>query len=103
MFKLATINTVMWPVAVPVPQDGGTVKTQKFQAQFKMLPQTRLDQIFGPAQSETSDVRLTSCKEGHHGCLFRFGRQASRQPLCGDVPNLYGPRPPPSLAVGRPS
>ncbi len=37
MFKLAAVKTVMWPVDVQIPQDGGKVKKVRFSAQFEIL------------------------------------------------------------------
>jgi len=34
-----------WPVAVPVPQDGGTIKTEEFMARFRLLAERDLPSV----------------------------------------------------------
>lgn len=45
MFKLAEKNEVLWPVTVPVPQDGGTVTEVEIQIRYKLLTRSRMDEL----------------------------------------------------------
>lgn len=43
MFKLATKNTVLWPVTVNVPADGGGVAKHTMSVEFLVLPQDEME------------------------------------------------------------
>jgi hypothetical protein len=45
MFKLNQSATFYWPVEVQVPVDGGKFEKQTFDAQFKRVSQTRLQEM----------------------------------------------------------
>lgn len=46
MFKLAASPVYFWPVSVSLPTDGGKFEKSTFDAQFKRIPQSRIDAIF---------------------------------------------------------
>jgi hypothetical protein len=46
VFKLATSPVYFWPVSVSLPTDGGKFEKSTFDAQFKRIPQSRIDAIF---------------------------------------------------------
>lgn len=45
MFTLSTKNTFSWPVSFRIPVDGGGYESADFDAEFKRLTQSRLEQI----------------------------------------------------------
>lgn len=45
MFKLKQSDTFFWPVEVQVPGDGGKFEKQTFDAQFKRVSQSRLQEM----------------------------------------------------------
>jgi len=45
MFTISTKNTFTWPVSFRVPTDGGGYEKADFDAEFKRLSQTRLEEI----------------------------------------------------------
>ena len=46
MFRIkTTIEPVKWPVWVPIPVDGGTVRRRKFVATFQRFKQSELDEL----------------------------------------------------------
>lgn len=45
MFKLAQSATFFWPVKVNLPTDGGKIDVQTFDAEFRRVPQTRLQEM----------------------------------------------------------
>lgn len=45
MFKIAQSAEYTWPVTVDVPTDGGRSEKSTFDARFKRLTQTRMDEI----------------------------------------------------------
>lgn len=45
MFKIVTSPTYTWPVTVELPADGGKTEKATFDAEFKRLTQTRVDEI----------------------------------------------------------
>lgn len=49
-FKLQQSATYMWPVKIVLPMDGGKRLTQTFDACFRRLPQTRIDEIVRQAR-----------------------------------------------------
>lgn len=44
-FVLSNKQSYLWPVKYEAPRDGGKTDTFEFQAEFKRLPQSRLDEI----------------------------------------------------------
>jgi len=44
-FVLKTSDTFRWPVSFKQPADGGKREKQTFEAEFKRLPQSRINQI----------------------------------------------------------
>jgi len=45
VFKLAAVKSVKWPIDVPIPQDGGTVRKARFTAVFEMLPEGEYEEV----------------------------------------------------------
>ena len=45
MFKIVTTPTYTWPVTVELPTDGGKTEKATFDAEFKRLTQSRVDEI----------------------------------------------------------
>ena len=45
MFKLATKNTVTWPVTVSIPADGGTTTKATFSVEFQVRTQEDFERI----------------------------------------------------------
>ena len=45
MFKIVSTPTYSWPVTLELPADGGKTERQTFDAEFKRLTQTRVDEI----------------------------------------------------------
>ena len=45
MFKLTQTTTYFWPVTVNLPMDGGKFDKQTFDAEFKRVPQSRLEEL----------------------------------------------------------
>ena len=46
MFKLAEKRTVVWPIWIPVPQDGGKVKRYEAKVEFEKIDQDEFDAIY---------------------------------------------------------
>ena len=57
MFKLSTNATFKRPITVITPTDEGETKGT-FTAQFKRLPQSRIDQVLGGYADDESDASL---------------------------------------------
>lgn len=55
MFVLKREHTYTWPVEVRVPQDGGTYATQKLEATFRLLDQSRTDDVLERRQALDAD------------------------------------------------
>lgn len=55
MFKLVQPTSYTWPVTVELPTDGGRVEKATFDAEFKRLTQSRLEEI--RAQIERNEIR----------------------------------------------
>lgn len=51
MFKIAQKDTYWWPVAFELPVDGGKREKMTFDAEFRRLPQPRLDALAADARS----------------------------------------------------
>ena len=64
MFKIAEgpLNYT-WPVTVAIPQNGGTFTKAGFSAEFKALPQHRINAIVGGEAEIDADL-LTECLVG---------------------------------------
>lgn len=45
MFKLATKRRVTWPVTISIPQDGGSVRRERFEVEFEMIDIDEQQQI----------------------------------------------------------
>ena len=58
MFVISQSSSYWWPVKVEVPTDGGKWSTQTFDAEFKRLPQSRIDEIRGGASDDMKDGDL---------------------------------------------
>lgn len=55
MFKLIQPTSYTWPVTVELPVDGGRTEKATFDAEFKRLSQSRLEEIRG--QIERNEIR----------------------------------------------
>ncbi len=55
MFILSQKPSYTWPVKYVTATDHGKTQTSDFLAEFKRLPQSRLDEIYRTAQTETID------------------------------------------------
>lgn len=49
-FKLANKRSVIWPVKVHIPQDGGTSRVETFSCNFEILEQSELDKRLADQQ-----------------------------------------------------
>lgn len=59
MFKISQSDTYTWPVVIEVPADGGRVEKATFDAQFKRLTQSRIEEIRKAIErEEIRDVEL---------------------------------------------
>lgn len=59
MFIISQKSSYTWPVTVEFPVDGGKVEKQTFDAEFKRIPQTRINEIHEVVQKgQTSDPEL---------------------------------------------
>jgi hypothetical protein len=59
MFKIETSPEYSWPVAVELPTDGGRTEKATFDAKFKRLTQSRIDEIRKAVESgEMRDADL---------------------------------------------
>jgi len=75
MFKISHNATYFWPVTVELPADGGKFEKHTFDAQFKRLPQKRLDEIFDRnAEVKDSDV-ITEILVGWKGIVDDQGNE----------------------------
>lgn len=45
MFKIAQTETFTWPVTVKIPADGGRYESHTFDAKFKRISQSRIDEL----------------------------------------------------------
>lgn len=60
MFKLAQSRGYFWPVKITLPaESGGVMDSHTFDAEFKRLPQSRLDEIFA-SDSSMNDAAVVS-------------------------------------------
>ena len=59
-FVISKPATFFWPVKVELAVDNGKYEKQSFDAEFKRLPQSKIEEIVGKIRSEeiTSDVLL---------------------------------------------
>lgn len=46
MFKIEQQKTVIWPVSVSIPRDGGRITRSTFDAEFELLPQNEFTAIY---------------------------------------------------------
>jgi len=53
MFVMKKRDSYFWPVEYAMPADGGKYEPQSFEAEFKMLDQTRLDELADQAKRGT--------------------------------------------------
>ena len=52
-FILAQSDSYSWPVTVEFPVDGGRFEKQTFDAEFKRLPQSRIEQVIERSNTDT--------------------------------------------------
>jgi hypothetical protein len=61
MFVISQKATYTWPVSVDFPVDGGKTDRQTFDAEFKRMSQTRINEIRGLIErNEITDTELAS-------------------------------------------
>jgi hypothetical protein len=58
MFVLSQKGSYSWPVKIEVPASGGKHDKQSFDAEFKRLPQSRIQELY--AGEGTSDKKFVS-------------------------------------------
>ena len=59
MFVISQKSTYTWPVQVEFPTDGGKTERQTFDAEFKRMTQTRINEIRGQIErNEITDTEL---------------------------------------------
>lgn len=96
MFKIVQNATYTWPVTVELPTDGGKTEKQTFDAEFKRLTQTRVDEIRQSVErGEMRDSELArEAMVGWSGIVDGDGGQVqfsekSRDQLL-DIPQVSG-------------
>lgn len=96
MFKIVQNATYTWPVTVELPTDGGKTEKQTFDAEFKRLTQTRVDEIRSAVErGEMRDSELArEAMVGWSGIVDGDGGQVqfsekSRDQLL-DIPQVSG-------------
>lgn len=96
MFKIVQNATYTWPVTVELPTDGGKTEKQTFDAEFKRLTQTRVDEIRQAVErGEMRDSELArEAMVGWSGIVDGDGGQVqfsekSRDQLL-DIPQVSG-------------
>lgn len=66
-FVLKQSDTYMWPVTLVIPVDGGRREKHSFDAEFKRLSQTRINEIVrqakGTSEEEATLEDQTACAE----------------------------------------
>lgn len=61
MFVISQKSTYTWPVSVEFPGDGGKTEKQTFDAEFKRMTQTRINEIRGLIErNEITDTELAA-------------------------------------------
>jgi hypothetical protein len=63
-FVLKQSDSYKWPVTFKLPIDGGKYEKQTFEAEFKRLPQARLNQIQEAVQDRARAVALNDHIDG---------------------------------------
>jgi hypothetical protein len=63
-FVLKQSDSYKWPVTFKLPIDGGKYEKQTFEAEFKRLPQARLNQIQEAVQDRARAVALNDHLDG---------------------------------------
>lgn len=96
MFKIVQNATYTWPVTLELPTDGGKTEKQTFDAEFKRLTQTRVDEIRSAVErGEMRDSELArEAMVGWSGIVDGDGGQVqfsekSRDQLL-DIPQVSG-------------
>ena len=56
MFKLTSNKTVLWPVTINVPVDGGKTEKVACEAKFKILPQDEFNKLANKGDAEILKV-----------------------------------------------
>lgn len=88
MFVISQKSSYTWPVSVEFPTDGGKTERQSFDAEFKRLPQSRINEIRSLIErNEITDTELArdiltgwSGVQDGHGDAVPFS-EASRDQL----------------------
>lgn len=76
MFKLAQKNTYTWPIKVQIPVDGGKFEPQTFDAEFKRLPQSEINDLLREIQDGVTDTRFVEgVLVGWHGVADADGNE----------------------------
>ena len=75
MFKIVQNPTYTWPVTLEIPTDGGKTEKATFDAEFKRLTQSRVEEIRASVErGEMRDIDLA--REAMVGCLAWSTRMA---------------------------
>lgn len=87
MFTLAREHRFSWPVSFEVPMDNGTRAAQGFTARFRLLPQSRIEDLSATPQALMAEALIgwEGIREEHGGDL-PFSPEAVRALL--DVPYI---------------
>lgn len=95
MFKIVQKATYTWPVTLDLPADGGKTEKQTFDAEFKRLTQTRVEEIrMAVERGEMRDSELArEAMVGWSGIVdddgpVPFSEKARDQLL--DIPQVSG-------------
>lgn len=62
MFKLDVSASYFWPVTVQIPTDGGLFEKATFDAEFKRLSQSRIDEVRADVGGDDFDY-VSLCRE----------------------------------------
>jgi hypothetical protein len=55
-FVIKKDKTYSWPITIAEPKDGGGFNEQKVNLRFKVLPQTRIDQVIKNEAEDDADI-----------------------------------------------
>jgi hypothetical protein len=57
MFTVSTKNSFSWPVSFRIPTDGGGYETADFDAEFKRITQSKIEELFNKLSEGTINDR----------------------------------------------
>ena len=67
MFVITQSDSYLWPVKVETPVDGGKWSTETFDARFKRLPQSRIEEVRKNAATTEDDAFAREVLVGWEG------------------------------------